>query len=80
MANGMRLSYPSHHYVNLSNLETYPWFAGEMERDMAQAVLADQPNGTFLVRVRPLQTTGRGSVHSVASISSTDAAYALSLK
>ena len=79
-ANGMRLSYPSHHYVNLSHLESFSWFAGEMERDVAQAVLADQPNGTFLVRVRPLQTTGRGSIQSVTSLSATDAAYALSLK
>jgi len=76
----MRASYPSHHYVNLSHLESFSWFAGEMERDLAHTVLSEQPNGTFLVRVRTLQTTGRGSIQSVASLNAADAAYALSLK
>ncbi|XP_021950474.1 protein vav isoform X2 [Folsomia candida] len=71
-SNGMRLSIaqPSHHYVNLNHLENYPWYGGEMDRDLATSVLEVQPNGTFLVRVRP--TLAGGSIG--------DATYALSLK
>jgi guanine nucleotide exchange factor VAV len=78
----MRLSIaqPTHHYVNLNHLENFPWFAGEMDRDCATSVLEKQENGTFLVRVRPPQNTGRGSVHSVSSIGVNDATYALSLR
>jgi hypothetical protein len=64
----MRLSIaqPSHHYVNLNHLENYPWYGGEMDRDLATSVLGNQPNGTFLVRVR--------------LVVANDATYALSLK
>jgi len=71
---------PSHHYVNLNQLESYPWFAGEMEREGAQSLLEKELNGTFLVRLRPVVTGGRGSLQSISSINITDAAYALSLK
>lgn len=71
----MRLSIaqPSHHYVNLNHLENYSWYGGEMDRDLASSVLEQQPNGTFLVRVRP-------SVIGGPSSAATDATYALSLK
>lgn len=62
----------NHHYVNLNHLESYPWYAGEMDRDTATNVLmeANQGDGSFLVRVRP--TTGGGP--------NSDAIYALSLR
>lgn len=65
---------PSHHYVNLNNLESYPWYGGEMDRDTATGVLLDtaQHNGTFLVRVRPATQQ--------ASVSSDAATYAVSLR
>jgi len=68
----MRLSIaqPSHHYVNLNHLENYPWYAGEMDRDYSTAVLDRQPNGTFLVRVRPV----------ASGTATSEANYALSLK
>ncbi|CAL8143746.1 unnamed protein product [Orchesella dallaii] len=73
-SNGMRLSttQPCHHYVNLNHLESYPWYAGELDRDNATSVLEGQTNGTFLVRVRP--------VSAVAAAAANDAVYALSLK
>jgi len=62
-------------YVNLNNLEGYPWYAGEMDRDSATKVLDAHENGTFLVRMRP--STGGTPVlaNSIA-----DAVYALSLR
>lgn len=71
----MRLSattQPCHHYVNLNHLESYPWYAGEMDRDNATNVLDAQTNGTFLVRIRPVTTVIAAGVN--------DATYALSLK
>lgn len=73
-SNGMRLptTQPCHHYVNLNHLESYAWYAGELDRDNATNVLEEQPNGTFLVRVRPATALGAGAAN--------DAAYALSLR
>lgn len=71
---------PQQHYVNLNQLESFSWFAGEMERETAEALLERELNGTFLVRVRPIQTANRGSLPSVLSTNIADAAYALSFK
>ncbi|XP_074593667.1 guanine nucleotide exchange factor VAV2-like [Brevipalpus obovatus] len=41
-------------YVNL-NLQAYPWFAGSMDRTIAENVLEKLPSSTFLVRISPNQ-------------------------
>lgn len=45
---------PSCNYVNLS-LSEYPWFAGTMDRTIAQSVLEKCVDSTFLVRISPNQ-------------------------
>ncbi|XP_065564856.1 protein vav-like isoform X3 [Artemia franciscana] len=57
-------------YVNL-HLEEYPWYGGEMDRDVAASILSSAPNGTFLLRHRPPRTS--------AALNG-DTGYALSLK
>ncbi|XP_046365888.1 guanine nucleotide exchange factor VAV2-like isoform X3 [Haliotis rufescens] len=40
----------THSYVNVTELKEKPWYVDEMDRDAAQAMLDQCPDGTFLIR------------------------------
>ncbi|XP_013411702.1 protein vav isoform X3 [Lingula anatina] len=39
-----------HPYINLANLEGYPWYVGEMSRESAMVKLEHHPSSTYLIR------------------------------
>jgi len=51
------------------NWEGYLWFAGEISRDAATSALQNEPDGTYLLRVRPQTPSNVG-----------ETVFALSLK
>ncbi|XP_022668184.1 protein vav-like isoform X2 [Varroa destructor] len=53
--------FPAQHVEEISslNLEEYPWFAGNMSRDRAEATLESCPEGTYLVRISNKQLSGQ---------------------
>ncbi|XP_059480997.1 protein vav isoform X2 [Neocloeon triangulifer] len=55
--------------ANNFNWDGFLWYAGEISRDAATSALQNEPDGTYLLRVRPQRPTNQGE---------TD--YALSLK
>jgi hypothetical protein len=52
-----------------ANWDGFLWFAGEISRDAATSALQSEPDGTYLLRVRPLPPNNPG-----------ETVYALSLK
>ncbi|XP_046448804.1 protein vav-like isoform X2 [Daphnia pulex] len=51
---GAKLTSPAFHHIDL---ERYPWFAGEMTRTAAEAVLRNTPLGTYLLRFKSNDNT-----------------------
>ncbi|OQR75215.1 protein vav-like [Tropilaelaps mercedesae] len=53
--------FPAQHVEEISplHLEEYPWFAGNMSRERAEATLDSCPDGTYLVRISNKQLSGQ---------------------